>query len=412
MCLSDNSIFLDYRKVRTGRPACLDKFISCLDKFISCLDKVISCLDKLVCNMWHYNHNSYYNRNPHHQMHQYHAHNHRPSPYSVPSNSFVSGITSMPSLTPTTLANIERTFIELQAVPAVNASTGQDPHTQSGFVPPIVDPVTSERSNDAYGDYGDSNSASDPEWVPVAKRSRIELSDGSSASKTSDPMYSQVTTSVPPGRKRRGARDVKLSPEEEERRRVRRERNKVAAAKCRQRRVDHTNRLTGETDQLESERDDLESEIQQLQQQKDQLEFILQAHQPLCKLEERTQQHQNASPSITMPSKVKIKKEPGVDGRSTTCPMGKGTTTSTTGMRPSSLDIKTEDRKKVTVTSATGIPITTPSNGFYFAMDSMVDHTGLTPITNGPTSSCGTEANRTTSESSSENVNSPTLISL
>ena len=34
-----------------------------------------------------------------------------------------------------------------------------------------------------------------------------------------------------------------VSPEEEERRRVRRERNKVAAAKCRQRRVDHTNRL-------------------------------------------------------------------------------------------------------------------------------------------------------------------------
>lgn len=33
------------------------------------------------------------------------------------------------------------------------------------------------------------------------------------------------------------------SPEEIERRRVRRERNKVAAAKCRQRRVDHTNRL-------------------------------------------------------------------------------------------------------------------------------------------------------------------------
>ena len=34
-----------------------------------------------------------------------------------------------------------------------------------------------------------------------------------------------------------------ISPEEEERRRVRRERNKLAAAKCRQRRVDHTNRL-------------------------------------------------------------------------------------------------------------------------------------------------------------------------
>ena len=36
---------------------------------------------------------------------------------------------------------------------------------------------------------------------------------------------------------------LQLSPEEEERRKVRRERNKQAAAKCRQRRVDHTNEL-------------------------------------------------------------------------------------------------------------------------------------------------------------------------
>jgi len=34
-----------------------------------------------------------------------------------------------------------------------------------------------------------------------------------------------------------------MSPEEEERRRVRRERNKEAAAKCRQKRVDLTNQL-------------------------------------------------------------------------------------------------------------------------------------------------------------------------
>ena len=36
---------------------------------------------------------------------------------------------------------------------------------------------------------------------------------------------------------------LQLSPEEEERRRLRRERNKLAAAKCRQRRVDQTNTL-------------------------------------------------------------------------------------------------------------------------------------------------------------------------
>jgi len=36
---------------------------------------------------------------------------------------------------------------------------------------------------------------------------------------------------------------LQLSPEEEERRHVRRERNKQAAAKCRQKRVDLTNQL-------------------------------------------------------------------------------------------------------------------------------------------------------------------------
>lgn len=42
---------------------------------------------------------------------------------------------------------------------------------------------------------------------------------------------------------RKPAKELHLSPEEEERRRVRRERNKAAAARCRKRRVDHTNAL-------------------------------------------------------------------------------------------------------------------------------------------------------------------------
>lgn len=42
---------------------------------------------------------------------------------------------------------------------------------------------------------------------------------------------------------RKPAKELHLSPEEEERRRIRRERNKAAAARCRKRRVDHTNAL-------------------------------------------------------------------------------------------------------------------------------------------------------------------------
>ena len=45
-----------------------------------------------------------------------------------------------------------------------------------------------------------------------------------------------------------------LSPEEEEKRRIRRERNKMAAAKCRNRRRELTDTLQAETDQLEEEK--------------------------------------------------------------------------------------------------------------------------------------------------------------
>lgn len=305
--------------------------------------------------------------------------------YSIPA-SYVSGITSQATstgLTPTTLANLEQTFIELQSVPT-NLSSGQDPLTQSGFVPPIVDPAGSDRSSDRY-DYSDM---SDADWPPN-KRGRG--ADGQ------DLIAYDMTTSVGGGGRKRNKRDEKVSPEEEERRRVRRERNKLAAAKCRQRRVDHTNRLLLETEKLEKERDSIETDIQTLQQQKDQLEFVLQAHQPLCKVD-------------TPHNPVKVKSENSLNQ----CAVGKLSVSSAgSSVRPSTLPLIKREKKDtdVSVSSATGIPITTPSSGFMFTLDNMVDHTGLTPITNGP-SSCSSEVNRTSSESNSESASSPTLISL
>lgn len=77
---------------------------------------------------------------------------------------------------------------------------------------------------------------------------------------------------------------TQLTPEEEEKRRVRRERNKLAAAKCRNRRRELTDRLQAETDQLEEEKAELESEIAELQKEKERLEFVLVAHKPGCKI--------------------------------------------------------------------------------------------------------------------------------
>uniref|UniRef100_A0A8C2BQI9 Protein c-Fos n=1 Tax=Cyprinus carpio TaxID=7962 RepID=A0A8C2BQI9_CYPCA len=75
-----------------------------------------------------------------------------------------------------------------------------------------------------------------------------------------------------------------LSPEEEEKKRVRRERNKMAAAKCRNRRRELTDTLQAETDELEDEKSALQNDIANLLKEKERLEFILAAHKPICKI--------------------------------------------------------------------------------------------------------------------------------
>uniref|UniRef100_A0A1A8RQ23 Protein c-Fos n=1 Tax=Nothobranchius rachovii TaxID=451742 RepID=A0A1A8RQ23_9TELE len=74
------------------------------------------------------------------------------------------------------------------------------------------------------------------------------------------------------------------SKKEEERRRIRRERNKIAAAKCRNRRRELIDSLQAETDSLEEEKSALQTEIDNLLKEKERLELILASHQPACKL--------------------------------------------------------------------------------------------------------------------------------
>lgn len=315
-------------------------------------------------------------------------------PYPMPNFlTTMTGTGTTPTLTPTTLANLEQTFIELQSVPVGgSANGGCDPHTQSGFVPPVVDPSSREQSQDSF-------ESSDPEWEPSYKRGRSEdgfMSNGDHGQ-----------SSAPQRKYTRRNRNEKLSPEEEERRRVRRERNKLAAAKCRQRRVDHTNTLVEETEKLEAEKSDLENEIHSLQQQKDQLEFILQAHVPICKVD--------SSGSFT------VKSEPMESAMPMNCSSRSSAGHSASnGGRPTSLSL---DRQRngempVVVSCATGVPISTPSSGLftYTSLDSLVEgSTGLTPLTSGPGMggvSCASQVHRSESESGSEAVGSPTLISL
>ncbi|KAJ8405867.1 hypothetical protein AAFF_G00313040 [Aldrovandia affinis] len=102
-----------------------------------------------------------------------------------------------------------------------------------------------------------------------------------------------------PRTRSRRAREESLTPEEEDKKRVRRERNKMAAAKCRNRRRELTDKLQSETDDLEEERAELEAEIAELHKEKERLEFVLVAHQPGCKI---PYQEEQGPPQLPLPA--------------------------------------------------------------------------------------------------------------
>ncbi|KMZ06668.1 transcription factor kayak isoform X2 [Drosophila simulans] len=96
---------------------------------------------------------------------------------------------------------------------------------------------------------------------------------------------SNANTSNTPARRgggRRPNRSTNMTPEEEQKRAVRRERNKQAAARCRKRRVDQTNELTEEVEQLEKRRDSMRKEFEALTNSKKQLEYLLATHRSTC----------------------------------------------------------------------------------------------------------------------------------
>ncbi|XP_065112448.1 protein c-Fos isoform X2 [Paramisgurnus dabryanus] len=119
--------------------------------------------------------------------------------------------------------------------------------------------------------------------VSPCSAARDERPQSSSRSKDN-----KATRKIFTGR-RKGAKE-QLSPEEEERKRIRRERNKLAAAKCRNRRRELTDSLQAETDSLEEDKAALQAEIASLLKEKQRLELILSSHKPHCKITEEAQE--------------------------------------------------------------------------------------------------------------------------
>ncbi|XP_072545205.1 fos-related antigen 2 isoform X2 [Salminus brasiliensis] len=234
-----------------------------------------------------------------------------------------------------------------------------------------------------------------------------------------------VIRSIGDARGRR-KRDEQLTPEEEEKRRVRRERNKLAAAKCRNRRRELTEMLQGETEKLEEEKADLQKEIETLQKEKDKLEFMLVAHNPVCKLPP-DERHQGSLPQQCAPlpltmraalgsrgplntlSPVVVKQEPmeddddedeGKSQHSVIKPICLGG-----GMYCSDGDSLN------TPVVAASTPVSTPGNpSLIFTYPSMLE-----PESPSPSSESCSKAHRRSSSSgdqSSDSLNSPTLLAL
>ncbi|XP_076359621.1 uncharacterized protein LOC143252006 [Tachypleus tridentatus] len=279
--------------------------------------------------------------------------------------------------TPTTLKNIEESFLELQPV----SPTLLEHQNQAGFIPPSVSILDTS--------YQPMTIKQEPEFVVSSLTSSSDISCS--------------TTVKYNGSKNTGGRKPKndqLPPEEEERMRLRRERNKLAAARCRKRRLDHTNSLLKETEGLEEKHQTLQSEIQLLTLQKEELQFLLDAHKATCKLKKNS--NKNVEPQehkLSNSRYNRVFEHNNLEGLRTK-----------NIQRPTSLPISSS------FTNPAGISITTPSGGI-LNLDSWLEYgTGLTPVSSGLTpviSSCSEQQRSSKTDlSSPDTLCSVKLVSL
>merc|ERR1712212_470688 len=94
-------------------------------------------------------------------------------------------------------------------------------------------------------------------------------------------------------------------------RKMRRERNKLAAARCRKRRVDQTESLQDEVNLWENKKKALQEQIQQLQEEKTQLAFILEAHKSVCS-RVSSESALDVKPITTTEPRVLVRAEPEI----------------------------------------------------------------------------------------------------
>merc|ERR1712061_357502 len=88
-----------------------------------------------------------------------------------------------------------------------------------------------------------------------------------------------------PRANKRKAEEELMDPEEDEKRSMRRNRNRLAAARCRQKRLDQIENLQIEVNNWELKNRSLEEEVVALKAEKEELQYILAAHRSTCSLQ-------------------------------------------------------------------------------------------------------------------------------
>ncbi|XP_058143764.1 fos-related antigen 2 [Dasypus novemcinctus] len=210
------------------------------------------------------------------------------------------------------------------------------------------------------------------------------------------------------GRRRR---DEQLSPEEEEKRRIRRERNKLAAAKCRNRRRELTEKLQAETEELEEEKSGLQKEIAELQKEKEKLEFMLVAHGPVCKVSPEERRSPPAPGLLCAGGAVVVKQEPLEDDGPASSAAGPDKAQRSV-IKPISIAGGFYGEEPLhTPIVVTSTPAITPgTSNLVFTYPSVLEQE--TPAS--PSESCSKAHRRSSSsgDQSSDSLNSPTLLAL
>merc|ERR1712025_175348 len=155
-----------------------------------------------------------------------------------------------------------------------------------------------------------------------------------------------------------------MDPEEEEKRRLRRDRNRLAAAKCRKRRLDQIESLQLEVDAWEQRNKKLEAEMAALRAEKEEMAFVLAAHQTTCRLQT------DSVASV----EVKIEPQPLVQEPQYIVNVPQTQVTPSKPARPVSLALAPRNIE--------GVTIETPSRQI-LSFDTLMEgtRTGLTPTT-------------------------------